>query len=51
MSVPVIAAGGVASLGDLRALRSLNLFGAIVGRALYEGHMTLPDAIAAASGE
>ena len=49
VSVPIIAAGGVASLDDLRALRDLGLHGAIVGRALYEGRISLPEAIAAAS--
>jgi phosphoribosylformimino-5-aminoimidazole carboxamide ribotide isomerase len=48
VSVPTIAAGGVASLDDLRALRDLGLHGVVIGRALYEGRMTLPEAIAAA---
>ena len=41
----VIASGGVTSAGDVRALRALrraNLAGAIVGKALYEGRVTLP---------
>lgn len=47
---PVIASGGVASLDDLRALRALvphGVEGAIVGKALYAGAFTLPDALAA----
>jgi phosphoribosylformimino-5-aminoimidazole carboxamide ribotide isomerase len=44
----ILAAGGVASLGDLAALASLGLEGAIVGRALYEGRFSLPDAARAA---
>ena len=47
--VEIIASGGVSSLDDLRALRDLklpNLSGVIVGRALYEGRFTIPDAIA-----
>ena len=47
---PVIASGGVASLGDLRALAGLaplGLEGAIVGKALYEGRFTVKEAIAA----
>jgi phosphoribosylformimino-5-aminoimidazole carboxamide ribotide isomerase len=42
----VIASGGVTSATDVRALRDLkqkNLIGAIVGRALYEGKVSLPD--------
>jgi phosphoribosylformimino-5-aminoimidazole carboxamide ribotide isomerase len=35
----VIASGGVSSLDDLRAVRSLGCAGAIVGRALYEGRL------------
>ena len=44
----VIASGGVAGLGDIRAVREAGLAGAIVGRALYEGRFTLPDALEAA---
>ena len=44
----IIAAGGVASLDDLAALAGLGLEGAIVGRALYEGRFSLPQALRAA---
>jgi 1-(5-phosphoribosyl)-5-[(5-phosphoribosylamino)methylideneamino] imidazole-4-carboxamide isomerase/N-(5'phosphoribosyl)anthranilate isomerase len=47
---PVIASGGVSSLDDLRALarlRPAGVEGAIVGKALYAGAFTLPEAIAA----
>ena len=47
----VIASGGVSSPADVRALRALgcrNLAGAIVGKALYEGHTTLRELAAAA---
>jgi 1-(5-phosphoribosyl)-5-[(5-phosphoribosylamino)methylideneamino] imidazole-4-carboxamide isomerase/N-(5'phosphoribosyl)anthranilate isomerase len=47
---PVIASGGVSSLDDLRALAALagaGVEGAIVGKALYAGAFTLPEAIAA----
>jgi len=49
---PVIASGGVSSLDDLRALASLaadGVEGAIVGKALYAGAFTLPEALAAVS--
>jgi phosphoribosyl isomerase A len=45
---PVIASGGVSSLGDLHALAelaALGLEGAIVGKALYAGAFTLPEAL------
>ena len=44
--VPVIASGGVSTLDDLRRLRDAGAAGAIVGRALYNGAIDLPDAIA-----
>ena len=49
---PVIASGGVATLDDLRALRTLTgagLEGAIVGKALYAGAFTLTEALAVAT--
>jgi phosphoribosylformimino-5-aminoimidazole carboxamide ribotide isomerase len=46
LGLDVIASGGVASLDDLRAVRAAGLSGAIVGRALYEGRFTLPQALA-----
>lgn len=50
VAVPVIASGGVTTPDDIRRLARRNLAGAIVGRALYEGVMRLPEAIAAAKG-
>jgi phosphoribosyl isomerase A len=49
---PVVASGGVSSLGDLRALASLvpaGVEGAIVGKALYAGAFTLEEALAEVS--
>ena len=43
------ASGGVSSLDDLIAVKALGCNGAIVGRALYENRVTLPEAIAAAA--
>jgi phosphoribosylanthranilate isomerase len=44
----VVASGGVSSLADLRAIAGLGTVeGAIVGKALYAGAFTLPDALAA----
>jgi phosphoribosylformimino-5-aminoimidazole carboxamide ribotide isomerase len=39
----IIASGGVATMQDLEQLRAMNLFGVIVGKAFYEGHITLKD--------
>ena len=46
--VPVLAAGGIASLDDLRALEQRGCEGAVVGSALLAGHFTLPEALAVA---
>jgi phosphoribosylformimino-5-aminoimidazole carboxamide ribotide isomerase len=44
----VIVSGGVASASDIRAACEAGLAGVIVGKALYEGRLALPDAIQAA---
>jgi phosphoribosylformimino-5-aminoimidazole carboxamide ribotide isomerase len=44
---PVIASGGVSSLDDIRKLAKLPLWGAIVGRALYDGAFTVQEALEA----
>ena len=47
---PVVASGGVSTLDDLRALATLEpvgVEGVIVGRALYQGAFTVPEALAA----
>ena len=43
--VPVIAAGGVATLDDLRALRELGCEGAVAGSALWLGRFELAEAV------
>ena len=42
----VIASGGVTSLADVATLKQIGASGAIIGRALYTGDLTLRDAIA-----
>jgi phosphoribosyl isomerase A len=47
-NAPVVASGGISSLADLAALRELvplGVEGAIVGKALYAGAFTLPEAL------
>jgi phosphoribosylformimino-5-aminoimidazole carboxamide ribotide isomerase len=49
VSIPVIASGGLASLGDVQALlapRATKLAGAIAGRALYDGRLDPAAALA-----
>jgi phosphoribosylformimino-5-aminoimidazole carboxamide ribotide isomerase len=43
----IIASGGIRSVDDLRAIRSIGCTGAIVGRALYDGSLDLVEALAA----
>ncbi len=46
----VVASGGISSVADVEALMALgrpNIVGAIVGKALYEGSVTLPDLVRA----
>jgi phosphoribosylformimino-5-aminoimidazole carboxamide ribotide isomerase len=43
--VPVLAAGGIASIDDLRGLRDLGCEGAVVGSALWSGRFGLAEAI------
>ena len=46
---PVLAAGGIATLDDLRALRRAGATGVVVGRAALEGGLDLRDALGASS--
>ena len=43
--LPVLAAGGIASLDDVRAVRDLGCEGAVVGSALWRGRFSLADAV------
>jgi phosphoribosylanthranilate isomerase len=51
-AAPIIASGGVSSIEDLQAIATLaghGVEGSIVGKALYAGRFTLPEALAAVS--
>ena len=53
VSIPVIASGGIGSIGDLRALKARahpNIVGAICGRALYDGRLDAREALAVMAG-
>ncbi len=51
VDIPVIASGGVSSMGDLTALKETGIIaGAISGRALYDGAIDLGDALALLKG-
>ena len=54
VATPLIASGGVGSLDDLRALAAVNengrgFAGSIVGRAIYEGRVSVAEGILACS--
>ncbi len=46
----VIASGGVSSVNDIKNLKIAGVKAAIVGKALYDGKMTLQNALEAAAG-
>lgn len=41
----IIASGGISSLGDIDRLREMNLYGGILGKALYDGTLSLSSII------
>ncbi len=44
-SLNVIASGGVSTIEDVRALKLMNIYGAIIGKAYYTGSIDLGEAI------
>lgn len=50
VDVPVVASGGVTTADDVAALRDEGLAACIIGRALYEGTLTIEAALVAAGG-
>ena len=48
VSLNVIASGGVSSLKDVKELKEMGLYGAIIGKAYYEGAIDLTAAVEAA---
>ena len=47
-NVDIVASGGVSNIEDIKALRELNIYGAIIGKAYYIGAINLEDALEAA---
>ena len=41
----IIAAGGISSIKDLAVLKEIGVEGVVIGKALYEGHFTLKEAL------
>ena len=46
--VEITASGGVSNLDDIKALREMELYGAIIGKAYYIGAIDLSEALEAA---
>lgn len=44
-SMDIVASGGVSSLEDIKALKEMNLYGAILGKAYYVGAVDLKEAV------
>ena len=44
-SINIVASGGVSTIDDISALRNMNLYGAIIGKAYYTGAIDLKRAI------
>jgi phosphoribosylformimino-5-aminoimidazole carboxamide ribotide isomerase len=44
-TLPVIASGGVSNVDDLRGLRDMGVWAAIVGKAFYEGRVRIDEAM------
>ncbi len=45
LDLNIVASGGVSTLEDVKALRALDLYGAIIGKAYYTGALDLREAI------
>lgn len=45
-SIDFVASGGVSSLDDVKALKEIGVYGAILGKAIYTGAVDVADAIA-----
>ena len=44
-SMNIVASGGVSTLSDVQALKEMDLYGAILGKALYTGNIDLAEAV------
>lgn len=44
-TVEIIASGGITTLADVRRLREMELYGAIIGKSLYNGNLTLKEVL------
>ena len=45
-TIDFVASGGVSTLDDIRALKEIGVYGAILGKAIYTGAVDVADAVA-----
>ncbi len=45
ISVPILVGGGISRIDDIRKLKSIGIYGVIIGKAIYEGRINLKEAI------
>ena len=45
LDIEIIASGGVTTMKDIEILRNMRLYGAIVGKALYDGKLNLEEVL------
>lgn len=45
LNMQIVASGGVSSIDDVKALRALDIYGAIVGKAYYTGAVSIAEAV------
>ena len=48
LSVKITASGGVSSLQNIKELKAMDIYGAIIGKAYYTGAIDLREALEAA---
>ena len=41
----ITSSGGISKIDDIRELKNLNIYGVIIGKALYSKHINLKEAI------
>ena len=51
VSCQIVASGGIKDIEDIRALKNAGLYGAICGRSIYKGTLSLKEAIRLCSAE
>ncbi len=44
-SIEIIASGGITTMEDVKCLKKMDIYGAIIGKALYNGNLDLEDVL------